>query len=407
MGYAKRLLMEEQARLYHTSEDAVCPRCFDDPGIEAFIKANLECNECSVCGRVGKRAIAARADRVLEFFLDRVHRHYQDADGNAPYDNEEGRWCVTTWTMHEIVFDELYEIAEFETLEWLYDHLKDDIVYCEQDWQILSPGQALTAGWEKFSEALKHETRFLFFSPEDDEDDSGEPYRVLPSEMLKELGEVILRCRLVRKVKKGTRLFRVRGHKPRKPLTTPKDLGPPPKEYATSAGRMNAPGIVVMYTAFESQTAIAEVTGRFGSFSTAEFELLQDILVVDLTKIPPVPSIFESGPRESLMFLRKFARDVSQPITPDKEVHVEYTPTQVVAEYLRHRFRTTQGNPIQGLLYESAQAKNGTNAALFVESEEIEGVPSTAWKPKTPLLRLVKVSERRRPRKNKPAKHSK
>lgn len=81
MGYAKRLLMEEQARLYHTSEDAVCPSCFHDSGIKAFIKSNLECKECSVCGKTSRRAIAARADRVLEFFLDRVHRHYQDADG--------------------------------------------------------------------------------------------------------------------------------------------------------------------------------------------------------------------------------------------------------------------------------------------------------------------------------------
>ncbi len=407
MGYAKRLLMEEQARLYHTSEDSVCPNCFYDLGVKAFIKSNLECKECSVCGKVARRAIAARADRVMEFFLERVHRHYQDADGNAPYDSEDGRWCVTTWTMHEIVFDELYDIAEYQTLEWLYDHLKDDIVYCEQDWQILSPGQALTAGWERFSEALKHETRFLFFSYEKDEYDSGDPHRVLPSEMLEELGEVIRTCDLVRKVKKGTHFFRVRGHKPRKPLTTPKDLGPPPKEYATSAGRMNAPGIVVMYTAYEVQTAIAEVAGKFGLFSTAEFELVHDILVVDLTKIPAVPSIFETEPRESILFLRNFARDVSQPITPDKEVHVEYTPTQVVAEYLRHRFRTIEGHTVQGVLYESSKVKKGTNAALFFESEEIEGVPSSAWRPKSSLLRLVTVSERRRPRKRKLAGGSK
>jgi hypothetical protein len=79
----------------------------------------------------------------------------------------------------------------------------------------------------------------------------------------------------------------------------------------------------------------------------------------------------------------------------------------VVAEYLRHRFRAAKGHPVQGLLYGSAKIKKGTNAALFVESEEIEGVPSTAWKPKTPLLRLVNVRERRRPRKSNPTKRSK
>ena len=402
MGLAKRYWEEEQARLYRTSEDSVCPDCFADPGIKAFIEDNIECEECSVCGKVADEPIAARADLVLEFFLKRVHRHYENADGNAPYDSEESRWCVTTWSMHEIVFDELYEISEYETLEWLYDHLKDDIEYCERDWQILSPGQALTAGWERFSEALKHDTRFLFFSEESDESDSGEPFRVLPNEMLKELGDVILKCDLVQKLKKGRRLFRVRGHKLRAPFTTPKDLGPPPREFATSAGRMNAPGIVVMYTAYDIQTAIAEVRGKFASFSVAEFELLEEMLVVDLTKIPAVPSIFENGPRESILFLRNFAKDVSQPITPDKEVHVEYTPTQVVAEYLRRRFHDGEGHPIQGVLYGSAQVKKGTNAALFVESEQIEGVPSDRWKPKAPRLRLVTVSEQKRPRKRKP-----
>ncbi len=260
MGQAKRFWMEEQARLYHSSDDSVCPDCFHDSGLQGFIQDNLECEECSICGRTADEPIAARADLVLEFFLQKVHVHYENADGNAPYDSEEGRWCVTTWTMHEIVFDELWEIAEFETLEWLYNHLKDDIEYCELDWQILSPGQALAAGWQRFSEAIKYETRFLFFPEEDDEIDSGEPYRVLPSDVLKELGDVILRCNLVRKVKAGTRLFRVREHKPGKPFTTPKDLGPPPKPDADSAGRMNAPGIVVMYASYDAQTAMEEVT---------------------------------------------------------------------------------------------------------------------------------------------------
>ncbi len=47
------------------------------------------------------------------------------------------------------------------TLEWLYEHLKDDGEYCERDWQILSPGDALKSAWDQFCHAIKHETRFL------------------------------------------------------------------------------------------------------------------------------------------------------------------------------------------------------------------------------------------------------
>src|ERR1017187_8666041 len=78
---------------------------------------------------------------------------------------------------------------------------------------------------------------------------------------------------------------------------------------------------------------VSEATGAHTDSSLAEFELLTTLRVVDLTRIPNVPSIFEDGPRESLRFLRHFAKDVSQPFTPDKELHIEYAPSQVFSEY--------------------------------------------------------------------------
>jgi HEPN/RES N-terminal domain 1/RES domain len=394
VSLSKRLWEEEQDRGYHTSDDAVCPQCFSDAGLKAFIEDHLEANTCTVCGTTADHAIAAPADDVLAFFLEKVGDHYQIADGNAPYDNEEGRYFVNTWDMYDLVFDELQEIGDYSTLEWLYKHLKDDGEYCERDWQILSPGEALMSAWDRFCAVIKHETRFLFFAETDDEEDEDrEPFRVRPAEMLEELGKVILECGLIQDIKTGTRLFRVRGHEANSAFTKVVDLGPPPKNNAKSAGRMNAPGIVVMYGAFDRDTALAEATGAHNDFSVAEFELLKGFRVVDLTRVPPVPSIFEKGPRESLRFLRHFAKDVSQPFTPDKELHIEYTPTQVVSEYLRHRLRDKQGRPILGLLYKSTKREGGVNLALFIESEEVEGAPSDRWKSKKHRLRMVGVEE--------------
>jgi hypothetical protein len=270
-------------------------------------------------------------------------------------------------------------------------HLKDDVIYCKRDWQILSPGEALKSTWDRFCEKLKHSTRFLFFDHEDERDD--EPYHVPLTELLNQLGDVIRDCGLIHDVGTGTRIFRVRAHKPGKGYTTPIDLGPPPPEFATTAGRMNAPGIVVMYAAYSRNTALAEVTGEDTELSVAEFEFKESVRVVDLTNIPPAPSIFDEGPREALQFLRHFADDVSQPFTPDAKAHVEYTPTQVVAEYLRHRLRDGDGSIIRGVIYRSSKDDEGINIALFVNSEEIEGVaPKYPWRTKAPLLRLVKVS---------------
>lgn len=392
MGLAKRLWEAEQERRYHTSEDAVCPECFWDEGLKGFIKSHLQSNTCTLCGKTADDAIAAPADEVLEFFLDKVWDHYESANGNAPWDSEENRYFVKTWSLYDLVFDEFSEIADYSTLEWLYEHLKDDGEYCERDWQILSPGDALKSAWGQFCHAIKHETRFLFFVDGKDEDDA-EPYRVRPADMLEALDQVIRECGLIKEIKSGTRLFRTRGHEVGKTFKEVVDLGPPPKNLAKSAGRMNAPGIVVMYGALDRDTAIAESTGEDKNFSVAEFELSVDFRVVDLTHIPHVPSIFEDGPRESLLFLRHFAKDVSQPFTPDKELHVEYTPTQVVSEYLRHRARDKQRRAIHGLFYKSTKREGGINLALFIESEEVEGVASDGWKPKEHRLKMVGVEE--------------
>lgn len=271
MGYAKRMWMEEQARGYHTSSDAVCASCFDDPGLTAFIEDHLEENTCSICGQTSNEKIAASADELLQFFLDKVYEHYEDAANTAPWDGEEGGYMVTTYSMHEILFMEYPDIAPYETLKWLDSRLKDDVVLCDRDWQIMTPGQALESGWGRLAESVKHTTRFLFFPKAKQEEDDGEPFRVRPEEMLEQLGDVIHECGLVRSLPAGTKVFRARGHEAGTTYTLPKELGPPPIESAKTAGRMNAPGIVVFYGAYEKDTVVAEATGNHTAFSVAGF----------------------------------------------------------------------------------------------------------------------------------------
>ena len=114
--------------------------------------------------------------------------------------------------------------------------------------------------------------------------------------------------------------------------TAPKDLGPPPVEFAKTAGRMHAPSIVAFYGAHDKETATVEAASQHSRFSMGKFATLIDLVVVDLTKLPRVPSIFEGGDRESLQFLHHSAEEVSQPFEPDAEIHNEYVSTQVVSE---------------------------------------------------------------------------
>lgn len=392
MGFAKRLLQEEQARRYELSSDAVCIECFVDGGIKAFIGGNADEHECSICGVVSDKPIASPANAVIEFSLEKLGRHYEDANESAPWDGGEGGWQVRTYTMYDLVYDKLEEIGPSETLDWLYSKLKDDIEYCDRDWQILNPSQALEYSWQAFARSVKHITRFLFF-PKAESEITGEPFMVPPAEMLEALGDAIRSGGLVQRVPAGTRVYRARCHEAGKCYTTPEALGPPPVEFAKTAGRMNAPGIVVFYGTEEKETAVVEAAGGHTRFSVGTFETLVDLSVVDLTILPPVPSIFEGGDRDSLLFLRHFAEEVSQPFEPDVEIHIEYVPTQVVSEYLRHRFRGSHGEAIRGMVYGSAKRPGTKNLAIFIESAEVEGVLVKSWQKKDSLLRLLTAEE--------------
>lgn len=72
---------------------------------------------------------------------------------------------------------------------------------------------------------------------------------------------------------------------------------------------------------------------------------------------------------------------------------MEYTPTQVVSEFMRHRLASTGGKPIKGLLYGSAKEDGSTNIALFISSEEVEGATMKEWLKKKALVRLVSIAE--------------
>jgi RES domain-containing protein len=137
---------------------------------------------------------------------------------------------------------------------------------------------------------------------------------------------------------------------------------------------MSAAGIPVFYAAFERDTAMQETiahvkeTGesRKVQICWGTFETKEPIQVLDLRRVPDKPGLFsiQRAKRPAIGFLRHFAEEIAKPIQIDGLEHIEYTPTQAVAEFFRHVHRTPAGDRVQGIIYPSAIA-DGTSCVLF------------------------------------------
>jgi RES domain-containing protein/HEPN superfamily RES-like protein len=293
----------------------------------------------------------------------------------------EGEWPFRGDAFEEFVLD------AFRESTWTGD-----------DPAVLTESESRHYSWQLFSETVKHDARFLFIllQEPDEEDEPGYPLQ-LGGAMLRELGDLISRFGLVIDLPEGETLHRVRPHKSDEDPTTARSLGTPPAEKA-SQSRMSPAGIPMFYSATDLPTAYAEtVTEKTQAAKTVTFTTSRAARIVDLDRLPDVPSLFDLSEgairdRPSLGFLAGFRRDVSRPIERDDRIHIEYVPTQVVGEYLRHLFRDTYGKPVDGIAWESAQREGGRNVVLFVRNEqciEADAPAPSGWDGGKLALRLA------------------
>ncbi|MGD5712530.1 RES family NAD+ phosphorylase, partial [Xanthomonas citri pv. citri] len=147
-------------------------------------------------------------------------------------------------------------------------------------------------------------------------------------------------------------------------------MGPPPVEFAIQTNRMSPPGIVMTYVADDPETALAETADKVGAYALGEFVADRDVLILDLTSIPRVPTIFDEipdaapyDPRPRLAFLHRVSREISRPIARDDRLHIEYVPTQVITEFVRTSVTLNQKR-IEGIRYRSS--RHGGRTAIVL-----------------------------------------
>lgn len=365
----------------------VCEGCLDDDHLAYRIAADAQAGrDCDYCGA---SVDTAPLQVVIDAVYEGISTEWTDPANELPYESREGGYQGSVYDGAEIVYEHLEPFTEdFNLRTDVAEALRGEY-FSQRNYFMLRRREALGFGWERFVEQVKHRTRYLFL---EEADEDYHPDDIPPARMLDELGLEIRTVGCTRTIATHSSIVRVRIDDAANVHNTAVALGTPRREYARQPNRMSPAGIPMFYGAFDRETALREtvnptdVRGKIATVGT--WVPTRDLLMLDLTSVGPVPSVFDEGARhlrEATAFLRAFAAKVSLPIQGTE--HIDYVPTQVVTEYFRHRYRTDAGERVDGIMY--ASSRTGRPACvIFAESEDCGEWDGVGPLPAGPLLVL-------------------
>lgn len=383
--------------VYWPIDKAVCPRCVAEPTLARIIEPYVGDARCSYCGGPG----AAPVNVVLDAISDAIAADYTDPVNELPYESREGGYQGMVEDGSELVWEIIGDSIENQDLMEDLAGAFIGTAWCRHDYFGLDEYEILSYGWKGFVEQVKHRTRYLFLQ-ELGEPDDADRETIPPGRMLDALGRLMQQFELYRTVPEGSVFYRARVHHPDQRLSTPNELGPPPRELAVMSNRMSPAGIPMFYGAVDEATAVAETFDPRREpqrlITIARFVTVRPLTLLDLTDLPAMPSPFDEENRylrKPISFLREFVRDLAKPIQRDGYEHVEYVPTQVVTEFIRHRLTAHDGQKFDGIQYTSSRPGGHTAVVLFIEREQCGPRAREPYEPEISLL--LDGFERRHP----------
>ena len=364
------------------SSPFVCKECIDEPGIQDFIDKNKVDEGCSFCR--GESIPVAPLDEVTAHMCSCIREEYDDTNEWAVYDRESG-YRVEVWDTWDLLTEELeIDLPNDYGGELLREMVcrLPDYVWCQRAPFDVTDQEKACYDWAWFSEVVMHRRRFFFEDYSESDNDI-----LSPGDLLEQIFKYTEYYELFELLPSGKQLFRARFQKSGENHTSAQDLGPPPKELSTKSNRMSPPGIPMFYACNTPETALRETAYEEGTFTVGLFTTCRSTLILDLTKVPPTPSLFqpysdrlEFRPREVLGFLNHVANEISRPIERDDRVHFNYTPTQVVTEFVRGKL-TRENTSIDGIKFNSAVHPTHASFVIFGTQENILPGPkeSSPW----------------------------
>lgn len=351
----------------------VCNDHINEPVITTFIDEYSDEGTCNYCGN--KTRVALTKD-VFLFIKGGVLSFYGEVnDEGMAYETDEGGF---------------YGAPMFDTRELLYDEIGLDIdsdrlwedleayfgnnTWCERDPYADRENIELMYNWEEFKKVVKHRARYVFLGSKQFQ--TG-PFQTPVDEILNDIGRRVDSLDLYIKIQPGTKFYRCRQHADSEVFNEAKQLTAPPDDKAIYPNRMSPAGVSMFYCAFDIPTCHAETVNKKNiaknKVTTGVFTNKGELFLLDLTNLPPVPSMFDIENRKhyySILFLKKFVEDLSKQVDKDGREHIDYVPTQIVTEYFRYTYEDLTNISINGILYPSSKLSGHNACVLFYDHQQ-------------------------------------
>lgn len=388
MGQAKRLLEEAMAKGYTVprARRFVCGRCVRNNILRQILEASSVARECGYCGS----NTAAPIETLLDEISEAAFWGYTDPANELPYESREGGYQGEVFHAYELI-EELGDWTDSPTLREDVEMAFAGSIWCKENYFGVDAAQRLRFGWTGFVNQIKHKTRFLFLQERGDHK-SWET--IPPNQMLDEVGGLLMG--LVKPMPAGSIFYRARVTKAGEKPVSPTDLGPPPEALSMDS-RMSPAGIPMFYAAQDEDTAVLETfdptLAHDRGITIGRWRVLRDIAVLDLTDLPEFPDVFDSMNRTQaprIAFIHEFVRSLTSPVKRGA-TSIDYVPTQVVTEYVRHRMKA-HGRPVDAILYRSSKRDDGVAVVVFAVQDNCRPrTAATVWSTEEQFLKLISV----------------
>ena len=358
--------------------------CFDhiiDDALTDLVRDDVDDSECSYCGR------KAEPDEMpFAVSMDVVGRHVFEAatwlyhDGYDDYFHEGYQEQYQT---DEVIADVAADAFDPDVWDEVTGHIAEAIATPEA-WVDSQLHEDFLFSWEGFANTVRYESRFVYVGQRERPGRRDEaPARLsrfldglngyVQDGMFTEfaVGDSLYRARMV----ENESLMRDAEEDPAK------HLGPAPAGKA-SAGRLNPEGVGLFYGATTASLAVKETAlhSRYDEALVGAFKVQRPLVILDFTKRPKLPSIFDVSRRREFLFAR-FADDFEERLTQSVRLtgieRVEYVVTNVIGEY----FRWAPMKVLDGIAWNShllGAGENGKNVLVWASADDVRSDPPPA-----------------------------